>query len=90
MPDWSTETHGYVLGWACHHREVCSVPGCGKVFREPWELGDDECPAYPGTPEQRAVAEAQMAEYEDRRARLPWRRKPVITGPQGYRRGRSG
>jgi hypothetical protein len=67
--------------WSCRHEEACS--GCGKVLRT--KLGTD-CPDWhPMTaPERAAVAEEARRHQEHRAAR-----KPVIAGPQGYRRKRS-
>jgi len=74
------------IHWHCEHRETCA--GCGKVIREGWQLAAAECPAYPGSPDQRAAAEAEAARarqwWEDRRRQA---RRPV-DGPQGYRRRR--
>lgn len=74
------------VGWACYHEERCSE--CGKVLRNRWELRPRECPAYPGTPAQKAEAEREAADYPELwRGRARPRR--VITGPQGYRRKRA-
>lgn len=71
--------------WLCTHEEHCS--GCGKILRAWGSLDLTECPVYPGSPEQRAEAEREAAEYPDRyRARLRPRR--AIDGPQGYRKKR--
>lgn len=74
--------------WKCRHREECAI--CGKVLRETRELRREECPQWPGTPQQRAgaeiQAEKQRGEFQVRSRRF--RRKPTITGPQGFRRKR--
>ena len=89
---WSIDGQEYRLGWVCMHREECV--NCGRIFREHYDLKGEECPAYPGDAAQRAEAEAQVGRDEEQRAswlasRPHWRR-PVITGPQGYRRRREG
>lgn len=75
--------------WRCSHEEVCK--GCGKVLRisiEAWECPD----FHPVTDEERAAIEAERVEHEARvaelRERNHWKPRPVITGPQGYRRKR--
>jgi hypothetical protein len=74
---------GDEVSWWCFHDEVCA--GCQKVLRT--HLGDRECPDYHDiTPEEHAACEAQKAEREERLAWWERQRKPVITGPQGYRR----
>lgn len=72
--------------WHCNHEEVCS--GCGKVLRV--GISDEECPDFhPITADEQAAIEAKQAENDARIASQPWRRhKPVITGPQGYRKKR--
>jgi hypothetical protein len=72
--------------WHCLHAEVCS--SCGKVLRDWGTLAATECPAYPGSDEQRVVAVAEAEESRERMAAWQVRRRPVITGPQGYRRQR--
>lgn len=85
VASWSSRDGEYAACWSCDHRETCSR--CGKVLRDPIPAG--ECPAYPGTPQQRAVTEAEARAIKERVAqRRRWSRKPVITGPQGYRRKR--
>lgn len=78
----------YRIAWACGHQELCSR--CGKILRERWELRQEECPAYPGSPEQRSEAEREAAAYPDlfRAREARYGRKRAITGPQGYRRKR--
>lgn len=76
--------------WDCNHEEVCS--GCGKILRI--SIDKEECPDFhPITADERAAIAAKQAEDEARIAaavaKNPNRwRKPVITGPQGYRRNR--
>jgi hypothetical protein len=80
-------SRGLDVTWCCYHREECDR--CGKILRdgETFDLGDGECPDYPGQPEQRAEAEKEAIAAAERLA--AWRRwKPPITGPQGYRRAR--
>ena len=82
---WSSRAGGeYVACWMCEHRETCAR--CGKVLRD--RIPAAECPAYPGTPEDRAAAEEEALQIRERVAQRQTRWKPVITGPQGYRRKR--
>jgi hypothetical protein len=85
-PVWSRDAGEDVAGWHCEHERKCVK--CGLIFRS--RIGCDDCPVYPGTPGQRAAAEQEAAAWnEGRRDReQTWRRKPVITGPQGFRRRR--
>ncbi|MGH3304439.1 MAG: hypothetical protein ACRDOK_22710 [Streptosporangiaceae bacterium] len=71
--------------WACVHREECLE--CGKVLRA--RVSCAECPGYPGTPEQKTAAEAGLAQQVARWEGWRARRRPVVTGPQGYRRSRA-
>jgi hypothetical protein len=87
-PAWNRDARGYAVRWSCEHKEICTVLGCGKVFRGRWTLRDGECPAYPGSEEQRQAAEAEMAKMNEGFARRRLLRKPVILGPQGFRRKR--
>lgn len=85
-PSWGIRLQEYGTHWLCEHREVCTR--CGRILRESSQLAVEECPAYPGSGEQRAAAEVETAAREARRAAsLSWR-KPPVTGPQGYRRQR--
>jgi hypothetical protein len=84
---WDRETREQVIGWHCEHEERCAK--CGLIFER--RIADERCPAYPGAPAQRAVAEQRLFEWIERRRTSPaWARgrKPVISGPQGYRRRR--
>lgn len=80
-PAWNHREGIHAAAWSCRHHEACIH--CGKEARS--FVSRDECPDYPGTGGQRAAAEAQGAEWDEHRAALDTRR-PVITGPQGYRR----
>jgi hypothetical protein len=88
---WDWKAQAYATWWYCPHHEVCGK--CGKVLRERRDILSRECPDYPGDPDQRAAVEASIPELEKRRrergVRWPYR-KPVITGPQGFRRRRAG
>jgi hypothetical protein len=83
---WSQEEKTAVIVWHCEHEERCAK--CGLIFER--HAGRDRCPVYPGTDEQKAVAEQKAFAWAERlrmsQSRL--RRKPVIKGPQGYRRRR--
>lgn len=84
-PSWLTPDGEYAACWSCNHREECAR--CGKVLRA--GVLRSECPAYPGTPEQHTAAEVEAAAIRERIAqRRAVPRRPVITGPQGYRRKR--
>lgn len=73
-PSW---TVAGTANWSCQHREVCTA--CGKVLRH--RISDSECPAYPGDPAQKAEAVRKSSA-----PRFSYRRRRVITGPQGYRK----
>jgi hypothetical protein len=85
---WPGGTYGAC--WKCRHREECAR--CGKILRVRSELADAECPDYPGDPAEREAAEAAAAQrarsWSHLLSRYRQYRKPVITGPQGYRRRR--
>jgi len=85
-PAWSREEKKCVAVWHCEHEERCVK--CGLIFDR--FAGRDRCPVYPGTGQQKAVAEQEAFEWnERRRTSRSWnRRKPVINGPQSYRRKR--
>ena len=82
--EWQVRWVGDGIGWHCEHEETCA--SCGKILRAGYELARAECPAYPGAPEQRAEAEAELRRDREWRIQRALRRAPVITGPQGYRR----
>lgn len=88
VPMWEHRQRERVVGWRCCHHEVCTR--CGKILRQTWEMTAEECPTYPGTPEQRAAAEVKLAEEKAWRAAHPtrYRRKPAPDGPTHYRRPR--
>jgi len=68
--------------WSCWHDEVCA--GCGKVLRV--RIGQEECPDFcPITAAELAAIEAELQRHRQIRAA----RRPVIDGPQGYRRKRA-
>lgn len=78
--DWTVK-----VAWSCYHEEVCS--GCGKVI-DPYVKGR-RCPEFHGITAAEAQAlEREKQERADRIARFQARRvkRPVITGPQGYRK----
>jgi hypothetical protein len=82
---WSVRQRAYDgVRWSCRHEERCA--SCGKVLRCTGQLTRAECPSYPGAPEQKAEAEAEAAARQERYSE--WYRRPVIDGPQGYRRKR--
>jgi hypothetical protein len=81
---WGTSylDHGTPV-WHCTHEEVCT--GCGKVLRI--SVSRQECPDFHDiTPEK---AGEVAADYERRRKLMEGTRRrlrPVIDGPQGYRK----
>lgn len=83
--EWSSRWVDDGVAWRCHHEEHCHA--CGKILRT--SLADAECPAYPGSPEQRAEAEVAAAIATQRWAEWRQSRRRVITGPQSYRRKRN-
>lgn len=66
--------------WDCNHEEVCS--GCGKVLRI--TVGAAGCPDFHEITE--TEQQALDTEIELWRVRRAARRRPVIDGPQGYRK----
>jgi hypothetical protein len=71
--------------WFCYHEERCAR--CGKVLRS--RVGREECPEFrPITDDELAAIEAEIKRHEGIRAARA-ARKPVITGPQGYRKRKS-
>lgn len=86
-PIWSGEDHAAVVRWRCAHEVHCA--GCGRIME--YRIPKEKCPTYPGTEEQRAVAQQQAFEWNEERRSSKWRprRKPIITGPQGYRKKKS-
>jgi len=86
--EWAADWIGEQVRWHCHHEEHCGP--CGKILRT--RIADEECPDYPGDPAQRAEAEREAAAYPEQWrawAQRHGRPKPVIDGPQKYRRKRS-
>jgi hypothetical protein len=73
--------------WFCRHVLICS--GCGKDFGGVPEA--QQCPQWhPLTPQEREALDEERRRYDERLSRWKVRRKPLITGPQGYRRKRDG
>jgi hypothetical protein len=83
---WDSDERCDTIGYRCSHEEACT--GCGRILRD--RIPRRECPEYrAATAEERAELEEELARC--RAARAGWmRRKPVITGPQGYRRRKAG
>ena len=86
-PRWRLDARRFRADWECWHEERCA--NCGKVSRYLGSLGAADCPDFPGDDQQRQAAVAEAIQWNERRAERP-PRKPVITGPQGYRRQRPG
>lgn len=67
--------------WHCAHEEACS--GCGKIMFP--SIPKERCPEYHEiTSEELAAVQADYARREAAISRA--RRRPVIDGPQGYRK----
>lgn len=81
---WRSERKPY---WACRHVLICS--GCGKDFGK---CTVSQCPLYHAiTKTEQAGLDEQIRLHDEWIAGMKpsrWRRKPVITGPQGYRKKR--
>lgn len=88
---------GWRLGWtynretglrniyyACWHETVCQL--CGKILVHSMDKGS--CPLAAEREDERERVAAEAAANRPP-SRNNWRRRPVITGPQGYRRKRS-
>jgi hypothetical protein len=72
----------------CRHEEVCTA--CGKTLRGS-NIPASECPLFHAiTPEEHARIEAEIKRREELGTKRRARRKPPITGPQGYRRRKAG
>jgi hypothetical protein len=81
---WDTETDAYQPEWMCLHQEECLK--CGKVFRD--SVPRDECPDREAGQSVYADAVREAAEVTEWHRQRPRRSRPVISGPQGYRRRR--
>lgn len=69
--------------WECSHEEVCA--GCGKVLRI--SISKTECPDFhPITEAERDALEREIERWRERVASRRYQRRPVIDGPQGYRK----
>lgn len=80
---WSARTGRWVTGWLCVHQEECSA--CGRFFR--FVYGED-CPDWhPPEPGEQQALDAEIARRDQVRQEYV-SRKPVVIGPQGYRRSR--
>lgn len=68
--------------WSCYHREICI--GCQKDFGA---VSPQRCPLFHEiTPADQKRIDVEVAAWEERRKTWRSPRKPVITGPQGYRK----
>jgi hypothetical protein len=84
-PYWGGANAAGELAWyACYHEMVCRH--CGKVLVN--VMGRGSCPLAPGKEDEKKRVEAEAAAMPARSWRP--RKKPVITGPQGYRKKRAG
>jgi hypothetical protein len=85
LPYWSDI--GQQPLWYCSHEEHCS--GCGKILRT--RISDVECPLYHEIIKaEREAIETEAGKIRDQRAKWRYRKRPLITGPQGYRKKRDG
>lgn len=67
--------------WHCAHEEVCSE--CGKVLSA---FVESRCPDFrPITEAEQEALDREIARWAERRS---VRHRPVIDGPQGYRKRR--
>lgn len=88
---WSQKNQDYRPRWDCYHAELCVH--CGKRKRENFQLAADECPNYvPDIPPDVVLAaEVEQERFKNRPIRSYFRRpRQPITGPQGYRKPKSG
>ena len=77
------------IAWDCNHMQACS--GCGKILDH--FVKGKRCPDWrEATPEETARLERELEEKLLRIAAFRARRvkRPVITGPQGYRKPKAG
>ena len=84
--EWAPRWFDGPVEWHCYHEEHCR--SCGKVLRS--SVGNSQCPVYPGSSAQREAAEAESAAAWERWKDWRATRRPVVTGPQHYRRRRDG
>jgi hypothetical protein len=79
---WTVRWGRDVPVWHCVHEEVCT--GCGKILRI--GIPAEECPDFhPVTEAEQDALEAEIERWRERRAARRLQR-PVIDGPQGYRK----
>lgn len=82
---WDLSWAGTEPRWFCDHEEFCA--GCGKILR--FHLEPGRCPDFhPMTDADRARVEASLERHRELDAARQ-ARKPVIAGPQGYRKRKS-
>jgi len=84
---WAPSYTGREPWWFCCHEEVCS--GCGKILE--YKILSSRCPHYHEIlPEEREWLAAETERTRELRAKWSYRKRPLITGPQGYRKKRDG
>ena len=89
-PGWDRDRRVWEsAAWSCCHVEQCGE--CKKILRERWELDLAECPAYPGSPEQKAAAVAEGQRRNERHGKPPrWSAREAARqrqkGVSGYRK----
>jgi hypothetical protein len=85
---WITYKAGQMVTvYHCLHRETCGL--CEKILRN--RLPPEQCPGFHAiTTAEQAAIDAEITRREEaaatRAVKYPRLRKPVITGPQGYRK----
>jgi hypothetical protein len=78
--------YAYVPAWTCRHEEKCQR--CSHLITQSYSM-KQRCPLFTGQPVPASVladCERKEAEAAERTSNWRWARKPVITGPQGYRK----
>lgn len=93
-PAWSRRLRGWSgVAWDCFHVEQCTE--CKKILRKRHELELSECPDYPGTPEQKTAAAAEVQRRNDLPASSPGvasrrQARDSQRGTSGFRRPKAG
>jgi hypothetical protein len=79
---WSISWTRVYPEWFCLHEKRCA--GCGKVLSV--FVGQDQCPDFHEmTAEEQLELDRDVEKMQERWRARGWR-KPVIDGPQGYRK----
>jgi hypothetical protein len=70
--------------WSCYHMEYCRH--CNNKMNDTM---DERCPAFPGDPEQKKLAEQETARRIEEMNNAPvpeWKRRKIPDGKQSYRK----